>query len=101
VSTVAGATYNNWTYFEKIVTGISAVTISGSGNIDELRLYPQQAQINTTTYEPGIGVTGKFDQKGGLAFFEYDAFGRLVLVKDQNGKVLKQYGYQYQAPVTQ
>ncbi|SKD09164.1 hypothetical protein SAMN05660461_5045 [Chitinophaga ginsengisegetis] len=95
VSTASGATYNNWTYYEKIVTGISAVTISGSGSIDELRLYPLEAQMTTTTYEPGVGVTGKLDEKGGLAYYEYDAFGRLKLVKDQNGKILQQYDYQY------
>lgn len=95
VSTVSGMTYNNWTYYEKIITGISAVTISGSGSIDELRLYPLQAQMNTTTYEPGVGVTGKFDEKGGLAYYEYDALGRLKLVRDQNGKILQLYDYRY------
>jgi YD repeat-containing protein len=97
VSTITGVTYNNWTYNEKIVTGVSTVIVSGSGNIDELRLYPQQAQINTTTYEPGVGVTGKFDEKGGLTYYEYDAFGRLKLIKDQNGRILQQYDYQYNA----
>ncbi|WP_326993638.1 hypothetical protein [Chitinophaga sp. 212800010-3] len=95
VSAATGITYNNWTYVEKIVANVSAVTISGTGNIDELRLYPLQAQMTTTAYEPGVGITGKFDEKGGVSYYEYDGLGRLKLVKDQNGKILQQYDYRY------
>src|SRR6185503_18670418 len=40
-----GATKNGWTYYEHTVTGVSTTTVSGSGNIDELRLYPAIAQM--------------------------------------------------------
>lgn len=101
VSSVTGNTYNNWTYNERTVTNVSAVTVSGTGNIDELRLLPVDAQMITTTYEPSVGIIGRCNERGDLSFYEYDLFGRLKVIRDQNGKILKQYDYQYLAPIQQ
>lgn len=96
-----GRTVNGWTYFEHRVTGINNISISGSGYIDELRFYPESAQMSSFTYEPGIGLTSQCDSKNQVTYYDYDSSGRLKLVKDQDGKILKQYDYQYQQPVTQ
>ncbi|WP_217607267.1 RHS repeat domain-containing protein [Chitinophaga sp. GbtcB8] len=66
---------------------------------DDARL--KTAIIATYTFDPLTGVTSMTDNRGQITSFEYDGFGRLKLVKDQNGKILKQYDYQYQKPVTQ
>jgi hypothetical protein len=56
--TINGGT---WTYFEHTVTGVSTVTITGGGDIDELRLYPSGALMTTYTYTPLVGMTSQCD----------------------------------------
>jgi hypothetical protein len=92
---IKGATINGWTYYEHQVTGQTTVTVSGTGNIDELRLYPKGAQMTTYTYNPQIGVTGSVDAKNAASYYEYDNLGRLMNVKDYKGNILKSYDYNY------
>ncbi|HEU4789548.1 MAG TPA: DUF5977 domain-containing protein, partial [Flavobacterium sp.] len=54
------------------------------------------ALITTYTHKPLIGVTTITDPKGFIAYYEYDNFNRLVLIKDQNSKILKTFCYNYQ-----
>ncbi len=58
---IQGKTTNGWTYFEHTVTGVTTVTVSGTGSIDELRLYPSTAQMSTYTYTPLLGLTSACD----------------------------------------
>jgi len=97
---IKGRSVNGWTYYEHQLTGQSSFSISGTGYIDELRLYPVESNINTYTHKPLIGVTSKSDQMGNVVYYEYDAFSRLKLIKDQNGKITKQCEYQYRMPLT-
>ena len=84
-----------WTYFEHTVTGVSTVTISGSGDIDELRLYPATAQMTTYTYTPLVGMTSECDADNRITYYFYDALGRLNVIKDQDGNIVKTYQYHY------
>jgi len=59
------------------------------------------AMVGTYTYSPLLGITSETDANGRTIYYEYDVFGRLKLVKDKDGKILKQYDYQFQKPVTQ
>jgi hypothetical protein len=93
---VSGATLNGWTYYEHQVTGQTTITLSGTGNIDELRLYPNNAEMTSYTYSPLTGVTSINDARGGINFYEYDGFQRLVNIKDQYGNIVKNYVYHYQ-----
>ncbi|WP_089759643.1 hypothetical protein [Chitinophaga terrae (ex Kim and Jung 2007)] len=95
-NTIAGG----WTYYEHRVSGVTSVKITGAGLIDELRLHPESAQMVTATYTPLVGQTSSCNARGQVAYFEYDAANRLKLVKDQDGKILKLYDYQYRAPLT-
>jgi YD repeat-containing protein len=92
----AGQEKNGWSYYEKVFTGRSSVMISGAGIIDELRLYPKDAQMTTYTYSPGIGMTSATDVNNVTTYYEYDSFGRLQCIKDDTGNVLKKYDYTYQ-----
>jgi hypothetical protein len=84
---------NGWSYYEYTVpAGVSSISISGSTSIDELRLYPVNAQMTTFAYNPS-GVTAMADTKGATTYFEYDFFGRLKNAKDWNGNIVKNYGY--------
>jgi len=98
--TVAGypqatATINGWTCYRHQVSGVNGILVSGSGDIDELRLYPQNAQMKTFTFNSLVGVTSMTDPKDMTTFYEYDEFGRLKAVRDRNNKILKAYDYHY------
>ncbi len=100
-STVKGRSFNGWNYFEHRITGVNSVSLAGSGFLDEVKIYPANAQSVTYTYEPEIGVTSQCDAKGQISYYEYDALGRLVTVRDLDGNILKRISYEYKAPVTQ
>ncbi len=67
----------------------------------KIRLAGTKALVTIYTYLPMVGMTSETDPAGKVTFYEYDSLQRLKLIRDQNGKILKQYDYQYQKPVTQ
>jgi len=93
---VQGATVNGWTYYEHRVTSQTTITLSGTGNIDELRLYPVGALMTSYTYDPLVGVTSSNDSKNEITTYEYDSFQRLMNVKDKDGNIVKHMDYHYQ-----
>ena len=94
-----GVTLNGWTYYEHTITGAATLAISGSGNIDELRLYPVYALMNTYTYDPFSGVTSMVDARSGISYYEYDGLKRLINIKDQYGNIIKSFCYNYAGQV--
>lgn len=100
-ATSQGTTINGWTYTEKVVTGAATITISGTAIIDEVRLYPVGAQMISYTYTPLAGMTSQVDAGNRITYYDYDKLGRLIRVRNQDGKILKQHDYQYKKPVTQ
>jgi len=100
-SITTGRSIRGWTYYEHKITGVTNITFTGNGNIDEVRLYPTDGKMTTYTYKPLIGITSECNENNQIIYYEYDSFGRLKLVKNQDGKILKQYDYQYQKPITQ
>ncbi|HEV8083714.1 MAG TPA: hypothetical protein VGP55_10950 [Chitinophagaceae bacterium] len=82
-----------WNLFSTLLTGISTVTISGSGQIDELRLHPKDANMVTTTYEPTIGPTSTTDANNTVIYNEYDNLNRLKIVRDKDKNILKRYDF--------
>lgn len=85
---------NGFTYYEyKIAAGTWMVTLSGNGNIDELRLYPDNARMHTTTYDAVIGKTSDCDENNRITYYEYDNLGRLRFLKDHNKHIVKMYEY--------
>jgi hypothetical protein len=98
-SKLTGKTINingaNWTYFEHTVTGVSTITISGSGCIDELREYPKGALMTTYTYAPLVGISAQCDVDNRVTYYFYDGYNRLRYIKDQDGNILKTIQYHY------
>ena len=86
----------SWTYFEHTVTGVSTVSITGSGDIDELRLYPSGALMTTYTYNPPVGMTSQCDVDNRVSYYTYDLLGRLKYIRDQDGNIVKTIDYHYQ-----
>jgi hypothetical protein len=97
-STATGViTKKGWTYYEhQLASGVSTVTISGAVTIDELRLYPVDAQMNTYTFSPLVGMTSNCDISNRISYYEYDGVKRLKNIKDQDGNIVKTYDYHYQ-----
>jgi hypothetical protein len=92
---IKGKTINGWTYYEHKITGQTSVTISGSNNIDELRLYPVNAQMVTFTYVPLIGISSQCDADNRVTYYQYDGFGRLKIVLDQDHNIIKTIQYHF------
>jgi len=95
---VTGNTINGWTYHEhKVVNPAGGtITVSGtSGVIDELRLYPFTTHMTTYSYDPLIGMTSQCDINNRVTYYEYDSFGRLSLVRDQDKNIIKKICYNY------
>jgi hypothetical protein len=99
-SGTSGLTINGWTLYQHQLSGTSSITVSGSVSIDELRLYPSDAQMTTYTYAPLIGVTAEITPDNKVSYYEYDGFNRLLRVRDQYKNILKQNQYVYMAPRT-
>ena len=64
--------------------------------INALRQTMSGAMVKTFTYTPLIGLISKTDENNITTYFEYDGFQRLKNVKDQDGKIIKNYNYHYQ-----
>jgi YD repeat-containing protein len=93
---VVGPTILGWTKASCVVANTTTLTVAGTGQIDNLRIYPADAQMTAYTYDPLIGVTSTTDAKGRATYYEYDSFLRLKDIKDQNGNIVKKFDYHYQ-----
>lgn len=93
----AGRTVNGWTFYLHTVTPTNgAISVTGSGSIDELRLYPATlTHMTTYTYKPMAGVSSICDANNRITYYEYDELQRLVLVRDQERNIVKKFSYNY------
>jgi len=87
---------SQWIYVRKPYT--NNMILSDGPYIDEVRVYPGDAEMSTFTYQPLLGVTSSTDLNGKATFYEYDGLGRLLRIRDKDSNIVKQYDYQYQAP---
>lgn len=87
------ATQNGWSLYSKNLTGISSVTVSGSGLIDELRLHPKDANMMTYAYEPLIGLISTADANNTVIYNEYDKLNRVKVIRDKDKNIIKRFDY--------
>ncbi len=100
-SSITGKTINGWIYYEhKITASSTTLTISGTGAIDEVRLYPSTALMTTYTYAPLFGMATTCDADNKVTYYYYDGFGRLKWIKDQDGNIIKTFQYHYLSKTT-
>jgi YD repeat-containing protein len=85
---------NLWKHISKRFT--SSPMILGEGTaIDNVRVYPADAQMKTYTYDPSLGMTSSLSESGLLYRYDYDTFGRLWRIRNEKGNIEKQYDYHY------
>jgi YD repeat-containing protein len=69
--------------------------------LDKVRanLASSSAQVITYSYSSVHGtMTSMTSPEGKVSSYEYDAFGRLLHIKDANGNILKRYEYKLVNP---
>ncbi len=93
--TRTGRTIGAWTCYEYQVSNTSTVTVSGNSTIDELRLYPKDALMTTYTYDVLVGMTSQCDPNDHISYYEYDALGRLLIIRNEDRNIIKQYQYNF------
>jgi YD repeat-containing protein len=88
---------SDWVYQQTTVTVSpnGSYDISLDGQVDEVRFHPIATQMTTYTYEPLRGMTSSTDANNITTHYTYDAFGRLVAIKDNDLNLLKTFKYNY------
>lgn len=71
-------------------------SLSGEGFIDELRMFTTDSRMITVAYIPGLGARCQSDNNGRLQYYSYDPFGRLSVITDMEGNIVKTLDYQFQ-----
>jgi|GEM_PF-2826686 len=96
---IAKQVLGTWTLYEhRIINPVSGqITVSGSGVVDEVRLYPVNARMSTYVHERLFGVSMITDAGSMITRYDYDGFGRLFTIRDESRNILKQFNYQYTA----
>ena len=91
--TNAIATQNNWSLYSYKFSNETTINISGNGLIDELRLHPNNANMQTSTYEPMMGITSAVDANNGIIYTEYDKLNRVKFLRDKDKNIIKRFDY--------
>ncbi|GGC72743.1 hypothetical protein GCM10011387_27800 [Pedobacter quisquiliarum] len=99
-TTTNAANSHGWMFFTHTVTPINGIITLTSSDaiIDELRLHPASAMMNTYLHEPLVGVKATGQSNGNFNVFEYDSFQRLLNEKDHNLAITKNYKYNIPTP---
>jgi YD repeat-containing protein len=95
VAEIIGADYATAsTYFTQSVLDNPVSDASMRNHLNNLRNIPG-AFVTTYTYKPSVGITSQTDPNGRTIYYEYDAFNRLVIIRDKDNNVIKKICYNY------
>ncbi|MBV8252019.1 MAG: RHS repeat protein [Chitinophaga sp.] len=97
VAKILGSDYNTVSSFinPAILNDPATTDAAMRAELDKIRkgLANTNAQVFTYTYKPLFGITSETDARGNITTYEYDEFGRLLLVRDKEGNILKKMEY--------
>lgn len=97
VNTLPGTlllTKNGWKLYKWDISSTSSILVQGN-QIDEVRLHPSKALMTSYTYFPFVGTSSVTDAANNIQYYEYDGLNRLLLVRDMDKNIVKQYDYKY------
>ncbi|MEJ7769705.1 MAG: DUF5977 domain-containing protein [Chitinophagaceae bacterium] len=81
---------------ESVLQSFSTTDDHMRSELNKIRTAFPTAVINTYTYNPLVGISSHTDINSRTTYYEYDSFGRLSIVRDQDFYILKKYCYNYQ-----
>ncbi|MBO9620948.1 MAG: hypothetical protein J7539_18145, partial [Niabella sp.] len=89
--------------FDEIISasGLDMTQLNDPVSDESLRSYLSSlrsipgVQASIYTYKYHVGMTSETNAEGRSIYYEYDNFGKLKMVKDDAGKILKKYCYNY------
>lgn len=92
-----GHTFQSYHFRFQAPAALNGVSLTGTAGalLDDLRLYPVGAQMQSYTHDPLAGVSSQTDTSGRILTYEYDDLGRLLRTRDEQGRVLSQQQYHY------
>lgn len=70
-------------------SGVSGITVTGFGGVKYLAVVPEGTEFEAVSYNEDGTAALKFGPSGHMELYEYDQAGRLIRVRDENGKILK------------
>lgn len=76
-------------------TTLAQQTAPNMAPINSLRAKLPDAQVWTYTYKPLVGMLTATDPGGKTTYYDYDAFGRLTGMRDNDGNAIQSFDYHY------
>lgn len=83
---------------EKVIDSLNQTNVSDATinlHVQGLRTNLTKALVTSYTYKPLIGLTSITDARGATEYYQYDGFGRLQTVLDQDENIIRTYCYNY------
>ncbi len=102
IAKITGATFSEVQPHEASLQALSDIDTDAvsegvfRNSLDNFRSSLSNAKIETYTYNPLVGMTSATNERGQTTFYEYDGFGRLSLIRNHEGEIVKKYDYNYQ-----
>lgn len=94
---------DGWTYYsyQYDLPGGGTIGIGYTGTnvlLDEIRLHPIDAQMNTYYYDDRLRLRTINDLRNQTIDYEYDGLGRLIEVRDQDESIIQRLDYHFKTP---
>lgn len=85
----------NATYSQIVSLNGKACTYSSKTLFNSLKSLVPNAQISTFSYNPLFGMSEQTDANGVTRYFDYDLFGRLKVIKNDDGHIQQKADYNF------
>lgn len=84
-----------WDHVRTEIDGCYHIIDEGYNPIDDIRVYPADADMQTFTWKPYIGMWSRSNSAGITESYDYDRFRRLETVKNDSNDIVRHYNYNY------